>query len=281
MQSKKRKLTSQQQSKTSKKSKHKKKSLALSSTYDKNRNQYSKTLAKSARVFQKHAGYLPPLCAKQTRERFVNAGRGDGGVSGDPECMICRNVISQSTTPIPCGHEFCGPCIMYWFVVEKKVHDISSCPTCRTQVEKLQNLEGMESKVPYIPKPPRRRSGGSEKRKTRSKTTTQSKVKYALQRVVNKPMYVYYVVSALCVHTYAHTHTFRCTFKTAKDCLDAFDGSPTLLVRESVKQDPSRLSRVPAVRLMLRERQRSLHVAYTSREEKQMLKLSRIHEAEV
>lgn len=83
------------------------------------------------------------------------------------------------------------------------------------------------------------------------------------------------------MYTHMHTHTFRCTFKTAKDCLDAFDSSPTLLVRESVKQDPSRLSRVPAVRLMLRERQRSLHVAYKSREEKQMLKLSRIHEAEV
>ena len=160
----------EQQPKTRKKSK-KKKSLTLSTKYDQKRNQYCSLLLKSARAFRKHAANsLPPVqvSAKQikTRGSFANGERGDGGVSGvttvkssnDLECVLCTNAVSQSTTLLPCGHKFCGPCITYWFVIEKKLHDMSSCPTCREQVGQLQHLDGVVSDVAYIPTPPRRRS---------------------------------------------------------------------------------------------------------------------------
>ena len=178
MRKKKRKIQeAEHQPKAPKKSK-KKKSFTLSSAYDQRRNQYSAALIKSARAYRKHSGNsLPPVQVSSTRGSFANGERGDGGVSGattkpseDIECVICRNAVSQCTTLLPCGHKFCGPCIIYWFVLEKKIHDISSCPTCRAQVGQLQQ-DGVVSKVPYIPTPPRRRSrsAGSENRDKSSK----------------------------------------------------------------------------------------------------------------
>lgn len=41
------------------------------------------------------------------------------------ECVICREMLVAAHTLVPCGHVFCGECLMGW--LEKHIN----CPNCR------------------------------------------------------------------------------------------------------------------------------------------------------
>ncbi|BDA44305.1 probable E3 ubiquitin-protein ligase RNF8 at C-terminar half [Coccomyxa sp. Obi] len=46
----------------------------------------------------------------------------------DFECVICRDLLVGAHTLVPCGHVFCGQCLMDW--LQKN----ATCPNCRTKV---------------------------------------------------------------------------------------------------------------------------------------------------
>ncbi len=43
----------------------------------------------------------------------------------DFECVICRDLLVGAHTLVPCGHVFCGHCLMGW--LQKN----ATCPNCR------------------------------------------------------------------------------------------------------------------------------------------------------
>lgn len=43
----------------------------------------------------------------------------------DFECVICRDMLVGAHTLVPCGHVFCGHCLMGWLPKN------ANCPNCR------------------------------------------------------------------------------------------------------------------------------------------------------
>mmetsp|Transcript_823 Transcript_823/g.1579 ORF Transcript_823/g.1579 Transcript_823/m.1579 type:complete len:457 (-) Transcript_823:53-1423(-) len=45
------------------------------------------------------------------------------------QCHICVEALYNCLTVVPCGHNFCGPCLLRWR------RSSSQCPECRTQIQ--------------------------------------------------------------------------------------------------------------------------------------------------
>ncbi|KAI0762658.1 hypothetical protein C8Q74DRAFT_1291439 [Fomes fomentarius] len=68
--------------------------------------------------------------AKARRDPHASIRRVLADLEESISCTICFNTFSEPHVGSPCGHSFCGECIVNW--MKKNLQNVPRCPICRT-----------------------------------------------------------------------------------------------------------------------------------------------------
>ncbi|KAI0757268.1 hypothetical protein C8Q80DRAFT_89067 [Daedaleopsis nitida] len=80
-----------------------------------------------------------PSLSKKSKGKGKGKGRADPhasarqiltGMEDSVSCSICYHLFSEPHVATPCGHSFCGECIVGW--IKQSIRTQPRCPVCRT-----------------------------------------------------------------------------------------------------------------------------------------------------